>query len=74
MLARRREWGSPCTFLRCVVLDQAGHGQARQLRRALPPRCTVLASGMSWAEGEKGAEHVRAVYRAGTPGCVAGAR
>ena len=53
MLARRREWGSPCTFLRCVVLDQAGHGQARQLRRALPPRCTVLASGMSWAEGRR---------------------
>src|SRR3954447_6916178 len=41
---------------------------------SLPPRCTVLASGMSWAEGEKGAEHVRAVYRVGTPGCGAGAR
>jgi hypothetical protein len=60
--------------LREEVLDQPGHGQAGQLRRALPSRCTLLASGMSWAEGEKAAEHVRAVYRAGTPGCGAGAR
>jgi hypothetical protein len=65
---------SDTAFLRCVVLDQVGHVRPDSSRRALPSRCTLLASGMSWAEGEKGAEHVRAVYRAGTPGCGAGAR
>jgi hypothetical protein len=57
------------------VITEPGRASClAQLRRALPSRCTLLASGMSWAEGEKGTEHVRAVYRAGTPGCGAGAR
>jgi hypothetical protein len=30
--ARRRNGEGHCTFLRCVVLDQVGHGQAGQLR------------------------------------------
>ena len=51
-----------------------GHCQAGRPRQFLSTRCIVLPSGFA-DEGEKGgAEHVRAVYRPGTPGYLAGAR